>query len=162
MKKLIPFLLLLISSSLMAQAQDDAKQPDREKKMQDIEALKVAFLSRELELSPEDAQKFWPVYNQYNKELTTAYQRNENVIDREEKVLEVRKKYKGQLSSVLGEQRMNRMFNAEGRFHQVLINVMRRQKQMRRPGGREDGPGRPGRPDGPGRFGLRRPGGRPI
>lgn len=162
MKKLIPLLLLLISSSLMAQAQDDAKQPDREKKMQDIEALKVAFLSRELELSPEDAQKFWPVYNQYNRELTTAYQRNENVIDREEKVLEVRKKYKGQLSSVLGEQRMNRMFNAEGRFHQVLINVMRRQKQMRRPGGREDGPGGPGRPDGPGRFGPRRPGGRPI
>jgi hypothetical protein len=168
MKKILPMLLLLGAFCLHAQAQDDAKQPEREKRMQEIEALKVAFISRELELTPEDAQKFWPVYNQYNKELTTAYQRNENVIDREEKVLEVRKKYKGQLTSVLGEQRMNRMFQAEGRFHEVLINVMRRHKQMRGPDwkdGKGRGPGGPGGPpdgpDGPRRPGPRRPN-RPI
>jgi hypothetical protein len=159
MKRLIPLMMLLSAFHFNIQAQDDAKQPDPEKRKQEIEALKVAFISRELDLTPEDAQKFWPVYNQYNKELTAAYQRNENVIEREEKVLEVRKKYRGQLTAVLGEQRMNRMFNAEGRFHEVLINVMRRQRQMRRPGmGRPDGPGNH---EGPGRMGPRKPN-RPI
>lgn len=162
MKKIIA--LLLCTLPFVVRAQEEPKKPDDDKRMQDIEALKVAFISRELELTPEDAQKFWPVYNQYNKELTAAFKRNESVIDREEKVLEVRKKYKNQLSAVLGDQRMNRMFHAEGRFHEVLINVMRRQKQMRRQGRERDfRPGGPGSPEGPGRPGPRRPGGgRPI
>ena len=69
------------------------------------------------------------MYNQYSKEIHTTIAGNDNVLDRDEKVLSVRKRYKDQFTNVLGAQRMNRMFGAEGRFRQVLINVMRRQKQ---------------------------------
>lgn len=100
-----------------------------EKKQQDIEALKVAFISRELELTPEEAQKFWPVYNQYSKELRTTFKDDADVLDRDEKVLNLRKRYRDQFTKVLGPERMNRIFSSEGKFHQLLIKSMRNQNQ---------------------------------
>ncbi|CAN5810373.1 hypothetical protein BH11BAC3_BH11BAC3_38700 [soil metagenome] len=101
------------------------------KKQQDIEALKVAFISRELELTPEEAQKFWPVYNQYSNELRGVVQDDQDVIDRDEKVLNLRKKYRDDFTKVLGPQRMNRLYNAEGRFRQILIKAIKNQRLQR-------------------------------
>lgn len=39
----------------------DGMQRDR------IESLKIAFFTRELDLSPEESQKFWPVYNEWQE-----------------------------------------------------------------------------------------------
>ena len=102
-----------------------------EKKQQDIEALKVAFISKELELTPDEAQKFWPVYNQYAKELRSTIKDDADVLDRDEKVLNLRKRYKEQFTKVLGQERMNRVFNSEGRFRQLLIKSMRNQNQRK-------------------------------
>ena len=33
-----------------------------------IEAIKIAYLTKRLLLTPEESQKFWPVYNQYEAE----------------------------------------------------------------------------------------------
>ena len=33
-----------------------------------IRALKVAFITDKLKLTPEESEKFWPVYNQYEAE----------------------------------------------------------------------------------------------
>jgi hypothetical protein len=132
-------LLLIFSVFFCLQtaiAQEDVNQLP-EKKQQNIEALKVAFISKELELTPDEAQKFWPVYNQYSKELNTTFEKgNDNVLDRDEKVLNLRKRYKDQFSKVLGDQRVNRMFGAETKFRQLLIKSMRNQqkpRQMDRP-----------------------------
>ena len=130
MKKLY-FLVLFVSLSFFTKAQDAAPE---EEKHQNIEALKVAFISKELELTPDEAQKFWPLYNQYAKELKTTIKTDGgDVLDRDEKVLNLRKRYKDQFSKVLGPQRMNRIFNAEGRFHQLLIKSMRNQNQRNKP-----------------------------
>ena len=74
MKKLY-FILSLILLTTVNQVR--AQEIDQnEKKQQDIESLKVAFISRELELTPEEAQKFWPLYNQYSKELKVTVKDN--------------------------------------------------------------------------------------
>ena len=116
----------------IANAQD-APAPDMsEKKQQDIEALKVAFISKELDLTPDEAQKFWPVYNQYEKEIAVAVKGNDDVLDRDEKVLNIRKKYKDQFSKVLGnQQRVNQLFNAQNKFRKLLIKALQ-QRQMKR------------------------------
>jgi hypothetical protein len=131
--KRIYLLILFAGAGLFANAQE--VQPS-EKKQQDIEALKVAFISKELELTPDEAEKFWPVYNQYSKELRTTFKNDADVLDRDEKVLNLRKRYRDQFSKVLGPERMNRIFSSEGRFHQLLIKSMRNQNQrnkMNRP-----------------------------
>jgi hypothetical protein len=40
-------------------------------KRNNIQAQKVAFFTQKLELSPKEAEKFWPVYNEYQKERNT-------------------------------------------------------------------------------------------
>lgn len=120
-------LLVLVSITAFVKAQEDVIA--NEKKQQGIDALKVAFISKELELTPDEAQKFWPVYNQYAKELKTTINHGNDALDRDEKVLNLRKSYKEQFSNVLGQQRMNKIFNAEGRFRNLLIKSMRDQNQ---------------------------------
>ena len=133
-------LLVLVSITVFVKAQEDAIA--NEKKQQGIDALKVAFISKELELTPDEAQRFWPVYNQYAKELKTTINHGNDALDRDEKVLNLRKSYKEQFSNVLGQQRMNKIFNAEGRFRNLLINSMRNQNQ-RIPNNRLEQRGRP-------------------
>ena len=107
-------LLVLVSITAFVKAQED--EIANKKKQQGIDALKVAFISKELALTPDEAQKFWPVYNQYAKELKNT-------------ISHIRKSYKDQFSNVLGQQRMNTIFNAEGRFRNLLIKSMRNQNQ---------------------------------
>ncbi len=131
MKK-IYILLSLIFLCGFAKSQD-TQQPIDEKKVQDIEALKVAFISKELELTPDEAQKFWPVYNQYSKEIKEARKSvkdDGDVLEKDEKILNIRKRYKEQFARILGPQRMNRLYDSEGRFHQLLIRAMHKQRNM--------------------------------
>jgi hypothetical protein len=127
MKK-IYLLLVLVSIAGFVKAQEDSPLAS-EKKQQGIDALKVAFISKELELTPDEAQKFWPVYNQYAKELKKTLTHDNDALDRDEKVLNLRKSYRDQFSKVVGQPRMNKIFNAEGRFRNLLIKSMRNQNQ---------------------------------
>ena len=57
--------------------QKENAQPGRDRKGGEewenkIKAAKVAFLTAEMDLSPEEAQKFWPVYNKAEAERTAA------------------------------------------------------------------------------------------
>lgn len=57
-KRLIGATFLLLVA-LTASAQPD--RPARER----IESMRVAFITDKLELSPEESQRFWPLYNEY-------------------------------------------------------------------------------------------------
>ena len=128
MKKLY-IILTFLTVSFFAKAQEEQPQVPDEKQQEKIEALKVAFITKELDLTPDEAQKFWPIYNQYSKELKIAAGDKQDVIETEEKVLNLRKRYRDQFVKVLGPDRMNRMFKAEAGFRQLLIKSLRRQRQ---------------------------------
>lgn len=72
MKNKITFLILAFVAFSSLQAQD--KEAHREK----IKALKVAYITQELNMNSEVAQKFWPVYNQYEVNKRELHKR-ENV-----------------------------------------------------------------------------------
>ncbi|MBL0357636.1 MAG: hypothetical protein IPP72_12480 [Chitinophagaceae bacterium] len=129
MKKIYIILSLMC---IVAVAHAQEAEPDlSEKKQQDIQALKVAFITKELELTPDEAQKFWPVYNQYEKEVGEASKNTPDVIAKEQKVLDVKKKYQGHFGKILGPQRVNRMYGVEGRFNKLLIKAFQRQQMKR-------------------------------
>ncbi|MCR8668563.1 sensor of ECF-type sigma factor [Aestuariibaculum sp. M13] len=57
MKKLIlPILFLLISVTGFAQGHDEK-----------FKELKIPFISERLNLTPDEAEKFWPIYNDYEE-----------------------------------------------------------------------------------------------
>lgn len=61
MKKQIS-LILLLCTSLFLSAQKHPRDFER------IESYKIQYLTEKLDLSPEMAQQFWPIYNQFQKE----------------------------------------------------------------------------------------------
>lgn len=76
MKKIILYcgIFLAVFSS---HAQNNEREEHREK----IKAMKVAYFTQELNLSPELAQKFWPVYNKYECLRRDLHQREDVDMD---------------------------------------------------------------------------------
>jgi hypothetical protein len=63
MKKTYPitlFIFLVICASAFAQ-----RPPVDQEKLQ---AARIAFITTRLDLKPEQAEKFWPIFNQYNEQ----------------------------------------------------------------------------------------------
>lgn len=48
--------------------------PQGGNKREKIEALRVAFITQKLNLTADESQKFWPVYNEYQDKLRAARQ----------------------------------------------------------------------------------------
>lgn len=55
-------------------------QEDKESKREKIKALKVAFITERLELTPDEAQTFWPVYNVYDGRVNDIYDTERKVM----------------------------------------------------------------------------------
>ena len=65
---------LLMAVTLFAQPQGHKQNEEqRKKEFERIQSEKIAFITQELDLSPEEAQVFWPVYNQCWKESMSAH-----------------------------------------------------------------------------------------
>jgi hypothetical protein len=124
MKQLILILTLFFGSFSFAKAQNDNKENRTEK----VQALKIAFITQKLELTSAEAQKFWPVYNRYETDLRQVMVDNRgggDAIDNEEKVLNVKKKYRTEFINVIGQPKTNTLFNAEKEFRGVLMRQLK-------------------------------------
>jgi hypothetical protein len=115
MKRLL--LIILMGVTAIAQAQEPP--PPKMGRMQggmppppppgerpNIEAIKVAYITKQLNLSAEEAQKFWPVHNAYMAELKKARQENKSAeLAFEEQALSIRKKYNNDFKKILNGRR---------------------------------------------------------
>jgi hypothetical protein len=70
-------MLMIGTMPLMAQTEEDKVESkhDREAMMERIKSAKIAHISKSVELTPEEAEKFWPLYNEFENK------RNEITID---------------------------------------------------------------------------------
>ena len=84
-------------------------------------------------MTSDEAERFWPVYNRYEAELKELMKENRNgdVIDGDERVLNLRKRYKSEFISVIGQPKMNRLFMAEREFRGALIRRLNNNKLQR-------------------------------
>lgn len=146
MKKLICLLTLLITSSLVipeivySQQRGGGRQSNN---FERVETEKIAFITKELMLTPKEAQAFFPIYNSYRDEINKvvhSYSRNSSnsnknnssnsrkmdELARETQVLEIKKKYRKQFTDIVGASRASRFFEVEREFREKLINELRR------------------------------------
>ena len=131
MKKYLLILLFTISGSFSILK---AQVPDEETRAEKIQSLKIAFITQKLQLTPDEAQKFWPVYNQYDKEVHSIESDNDPnhpPLYKEEKLLDTRKKYLGSFEKILGQDKTNRLFNAEKDFRGLLIRRLQNRNPQR-------------------------------
>jgi Skp family chaperone for outer membrane proteins len=162
-KYLIPAVALCAPSILFAQEGEPAIP---EEKLQEIKAQKVAYLTQKMDLTPEESQKFWPVYNQYDKELEGLRKERREAhkamktdtemteaeataaIDRElasqQKELDLRKKYTAEFKKNVGAVKTMKLFRAERDFNRELLGRMRDHHKDGRPGEGRPGGGQQG------------------
>lgn len=132
MKIFITLSILLISLSASVAQPGNPGRPGPG--VQRLEAMHIAYLTRELALTPEEAQQFWPVYNKYRKELKKALDQSapsHDPLDRQEKMLDIQKKYREEFSKSLGRDRANKVFGSADRFREMVKKAAeRRRKDM--------------------------------
>jgi hypothetical protein len=101
--------------------------------------LKIAFITKRLDLSSEEAEKFWPIYNKYAVEVRQAYltyRDDKNEIGLDESLLNIRKKYSPDFTRALSSPaRVNEFFRAEKDFGAFVQKEMQRRQMNRRPYG---------------------------
>jgi hypothetical protein len=97
-----------------------------------VEAVKMAYITRELNLTPEEAQSFWPVYNNYVSEIKQARSQYPNdEVAFEKKVVDIKERYQGNFKRVLGNnnQRANKVYTTDKQFNNTLRNELKNRQQ---------------------------------
>jgi hypothetical protein len=127
------FLTLFLTSAIGQDRRDDKRKR--------IDALKIAYITEKLELTPEESQFFWPIYNEYVKESRTikkshhktleglnneeeAKARLDNMLEMEKEHVELKRKYIDKLSGQLTYERIYNLFAIERDFKRNVINEM--------------------------------------
>ena len=131
--------IFLLMNSMIAQPPPPPDGPGNEK----IEALKIGFITKRLNLTPEESQKFWPVYNQYEAEKkqirqtsigtvkdlkedgdftnAEAEQAIAKYIEFKAKDLDLTKKYVTEFRKILPATKVAKLVTAEEHFKKMLM-----------------------------------------
>jgi hypothetical protein len=145
---LISLILLCLFPAGILQAQTPSRQR--------LEAQRVAFITEKLQLTPEEAQQFWPVYNEYrrkkmklekektdlvrgysSRESTLTDQEAEKIADEyvqlEKKQADLLVEYNARFKKVLPPKKVLQLYKAEKQFTAFLLRQIRDRQ-------RRDGP----------------------
>jgi CRISPR/Cas system CSM-associated protein Csm2 small subunit len=121
-----------------------------------VEAQRIAFITKELNLTPDEAKVFWPVYNEYDakrhdlkksfketgdfhdKDIDKLTEREANqILDNQiieaQKFLDLRKEYHSKFKTVLPAVKVLKLYDAEREFQKILIDKIRQHKQNSAP-----------------------------
>ena len=138
--------IILFSTGLIAQPPGGAGPEGRKEKSEKIKAMKVEFITSKLDLSSAEAEKFWPIYNEFmgkmdkiergrrksrksneGKELTDA-EVNEMIkynFDTDQELLDLRREYDAKFKNVLSIQKVGKLYLAEHQFRRELLRKMK-------------------------------------
>ncbi len=126
MKKYLLILTLLLGSFALAFAQENP-QGDDQTKQERIKALYVAYVTQQLQLTPDEAQKFWPVHTQFETDLK-AVRADQPELVKEEARLNIKKRYQENFTRILGNNRCERFFRLNDEFKRKLRDRLQKQR----------------------------------
>ena len=143
MKILITLLLSMTVIGAIAQGPEAMKK---------IESARIALITERLELTPEQAEKFWPLYREYTarrEELRKEYLEARRSVDQEnmtekeskkllDKGLELKEKqvnldrvYSERFNNVITSRQLLQLRKAEDDFRQMLLDRIERRRDHR-------------------------------
>jgi Spy/CpxP family protein refolding chaperone len=143
MKRLVIIATLMACLTMAADAHHKCKEDWKEKMMSE----KIAFLTMEMDITPEEAQVFWPVYNQMEKKKDAALEQvirsykelnaaieadNKNEIDKcltaylqaQETLREIESDTAEQYKAVLPVEKVAKLYVGEEKFRRQHIRKL--------------------------------------
>lgn len=153
MKKLMMVMFCwLVAMGAYAQEQEAVDQTMQDPKAQErIKNLRIAYISDKLGLTPEQAEKFWPVYREFSdkrKELRMEFAKSRNEMNAQnpnqqnqeelvkrglelkQKELDLEKDYSGRLMKIISAQQMLNLRKAEGDFQRIVLQQVQQRRMM--------------------------------
>ena len=147
-KTLVLFTMIFAVTSVIAQPIGVGHEK-MERKREKIEAIKAAYITEALDLSVEESQQFWPVYNElHKKELALRKNQHREIQsldgDKSEKDIEVliyaladirinleqlRKSYLDDFIIVLGAKKTAKLMKVEMEFGRKMMEQMKRSER---------------------------------
>ena len=148
MKKALIVLLAMLIVPVMRIA---AQNPNLEK----LNSYKIGFFTKKLNLTSEEAEKFWPVHNEYQKQknliqvekfsLIRNFNQNESTLN-DNQMTEIGDKYIAaivqestlavtfhkKLKEVLPPEKVIRFYQAENQYKMQLLNELQTAKKQQR------------------------------
>lgn len=136
---------LILCFALTTEAQNRSRQgKGNAENRERIEMQKIGYLTEKLDLTVDEAELFWPIYNKHRdklKEEQTAFKktlvRDSEEIDQlsddeaaksidaqlvhEQKILDLKKEYLKNLNKALSPQKIVRLIEAEKMFREELV-----------------------------------------
>lgn len=120
-----------------------------------IENARIAYITRELALTPEQGQRFWPLYNEYStkrrdqrqthdqlRRSATPTMSEEQARDNLKKIIVLSKNelnltedYFAKFQKVVSARQVAQLYKAEREFGRVMMREMKSQRQASRSGG---------------------------
>lgn len=143
MKKYL-FLLLVCTVSF------SFAQQNMEDKRKEVEAAKIAYITKAMNLSPEQAERFWPMYNEYSdkrrmlnhqiKDLRAKFddpnmtdaqleQTFDKIIEIKEQEIQLDKAYKLRLLQIVDIKQLIAMYQAEKEFIRMVVRKARQHQK---------------------------------
>ncbi len=137
-KKVLFLSLLFLCFNASAQKVGGAKQ---------LQAQRIAFITQQMNLTPEEAQQFWPIYNQYTENLKQIRQNYKLTkvddtatddeiekfvlagFDKDQKEVELKKDYYFKLKKIISIRKIRKMYQAEIEFRQEVIQQLKQAKE---------------------------------
>jgi formate dehydrogenase maturation protein FdhE len=144
-------LLALLFVAPFAFSQEDNAE-ETQSRRETIEQLKIAFITKELDLTADQAEKFWPVYNEMSKKINeenksrkkTAEDLRQNletlseediktktnsVLDNDIKAAQLKKDYNEKIAAIIGYKKATKLLSLEARFKRELLSKLKEQPQ---------------------------------
>lgn len=142
------FIFALLLTPMIIMAQPERERPDRTQMRERIKSERIAFITEQVKLSPEEAQSFWPVYNNFtseleqirkdlrklrknrsaqldklsDKELDEAFAEELRLMDRQNTLM---KENHQQIRKILPARKVAQLYDAEQKFRMQLMKRMR-------------------------------------
>lgn len=145
MKNLLLLLITLCSLPALAQ-QDDVESVRDPQAREKIRAAHAAYVTERLELTPAEAEKFWPVYREYTEkrrglrqQMRTARQRGRDdnaLLDLDLRIkqeeLDLEKTYTEKLQNIIPSQKLLKLREAEADFRKLLLRQIQQRRRQHR------------------------------
>ncbi len=137
LKKTILLLTVVLGLGMQVQAQTPNNKRER------IERIKSKFISQKLNLDAKTAEAFWPIYNEYDnakQQLYRQFKRSKKVtgvsildiesrLERDQEMLNLRKKYTVRFSKILSPSQLANLRKAENEFRRMIIQKVKGGKE---------------------------------
>ena len=106
-------------------------RPLTKQQREKLELFRIQFITKKLDLTPAEAEKFWPLYNEQKEASRNLMQeKKDDEIEFQEAMLLIRKKFKKDLLPILKtEERVNLALKVDRELLNKMRNEMTRRKR---------------------------------